>query len=183
MDSDNIEVVDFSGEKFHNFTIPCSLVMFVISILIILIVIFTFLIPGAFITTLLSLGIIFIFISYYYYVVTKAPGRLRKFSISNYEIEILLPREPKFRISWFEIEKIEVRLKKLEVNPYVIYQLLFIQNDSEKRFNLTLNDFPKEKINEILTYLKEFTRLKKKEFNAVKETNVSGIILIEDLKI
>ncbi|MFX1571394.1 MAG: hypothetical protein ACFFB0_01485 [Promethearchaeota archaeon] len=183
MDSDNIEIVDFSGEKSHGFTIPCSLVIFIISILIILIVTFTLLIPGAFITTLLSLGVLFIFFAYYYYVVTKAPGKLRKFSISQYEIEIILPRKPKFHISWFEIEKIEVRLKNLEVKPYIVYQFLFIKNDSEKRCNLTLNDFPKVKINEILTSLKEFTSLKKKKFSAVKETNVSGIILVEDLNI
>ncbi|MFX1312305.1 MAG: hypothetical protein ACFFHD_06800 [Promethearchaeota archaeon] len=183
MDSDNIEIVDFSGEKFHKFTLSCSLVFIFISILIILIIAFDLLIPGTIVTTLLSLGFIFIFIAYYYYAVTKNPGKLRKFTISNYGIEILLPRQPRFQISWFEIEKIKIQLKKLEVNPYLIYQIHFIQSKSEKNINITLNDFTKEKINEILKSLKSVTRSKKKAFSAVKETNISGIIFVEELKI
>ena len=82
-----------------------------------------------------------------------------------------------------EIDKIEVRLKFLEIKPYRAYELYFIRDNSEDCFIISLLDFHKEKIKEILVLLKEYSRRKNKSFSAVKERMISGIVEIEDLNI
>ena len=51
----------------------------------------------------------------------------------------------------------------------------------EHKITISLNDFHKDKIREILNVMKEDARFMKKDFKSVKETTVSGVYFIEDL--
>ncbi len=86
-------------------------------------------------------------------------------------------------IYWSEFEKIEVRLKKIELKPFNIYFFHFFNHNTEKKVSISLDDFHKDKIIEILKVLREYAFTMKKEFRAVKETNILGVYLIEDLEI
>ena len=136
---------------------------------------------GSTIAILLSIVLIIIFFLYYSYVAAKSPGKLRKFSISNDDIRILLPQKPLFSIKWSEFEKIEIRLKKLQLKPFNIYQFYFFDNLKEQKITISLNDFHIDKITEILNVMKEYAMFMKKEFSSVKETVVFGVYFIEDL--
>lgn len=50
---------------------------------------------------------------------------LRKFTISESTIEILLPRRDPFAIKWSQIDEIKVRLIILNVNPFQFYEITF----------------------------------------------------------
>jgi hypothetical protein len=183
MESEKKEIYDFSGEEFKKLTIPCWFI-FVMVLLIAFLNIFSMvLFPASQIVTYISLGLIVIFIMYYFYIVTKSPGKLRKFSISRKSIEILIPYKHKFLIYWVDFEKIEIRLKILKFKPFLVYNLHFISHNSEKKVSISLNDFHKGKIIEFLRILREYAYFMEKEFKAVKENNVSGIYLVENLEI
>ena len=183
MELEKDEVIDFSGEKFNRFSIPCSvglLIMFIVAVVNGIIMI-TF--PGSFISIYISLGIIVVFVLYYSYILTQNPGKIRKFSISAEEIEITLPDFPIFIIKWNEFEKIEIMMRKLEFKPYCRYEFHFINKDSDKMLDVNLFHFHKEKIDQILRLLKDYSNRMNKEFRAVQETIVSGIIEVKDLEI
>ena len=182
MASDKIEIIDFSGEKLSLISIPCYVSLPIICFLIILNVAFMVGFPGSPMTIILSLFIILILVLYFIDWVNN-PAKLRKFSISEDIIEILLPDVSGFHKHWAEFDKIEVRLKILEIKPYRAYQIYFIRGNSEDCFTISLLDFHKEKINEILALLKEYSQRKNKTFSAVKERMISGIVEVEDLHI
>ena len=183
MESDKTEIIDFSGEKFNKFEIPCWIVIVIVPTVAIFNIYLMIMIPGSSLATLLSIGLILIFIFYYYYVATKSPGKLRKVSISYEEIVVTLPHKPQFHINWSEFEKIEVKLKKLSLKPFNVYYFHFFTDTEEKKFTLSLNDFHKSKIIETMKILREHAFILKKEFCAVRETEVSGVHFIEDLEI
>jgi len=182
MESEKTDIFDFSGEKFSKFTIPCWIILVIVSSMAILNMFFMIKFPQSQIITYLSIALIIIFILYYYYVATKSPGKLRKFSISSESIEVLLPNKPIFLIYWPEFEKIEVRLKKIEFKPFNVYYFHFLHHNAEKNVSVNLDDFHRDKIIEFLKVLREFAFTMKKEFSAVKETNISGVYLVEDLE-
>lgn len=182
MESDKVDIIDFSGEKFNKISIPCSVSLFLIVLLALLNLLLIFLFPWTFISVFMSLIILFIYGLYYYYVLSKNPG-IRKFSISIEKIEIAIPKLPAFLIYWSEFNKIEIKLKKFNFKPFYIYELHFIHQDYDRSFNLSLSEFPKEKIDQILLLLKNHAKRKGKQFTAVKETWVSGVYLVENLKI
>jgi len=179
--SERTEIVDFSGEKLSSFIIPRWVITVVVPLIVILNVIFFIFNPKSPYTMLLSIILISIFILYYYSVITKSLGKLRKFSISQKDIEIILPDSPLFIVSWSEFEKIQITLKILELKPFIVYKFRFIGKTSEKKVTLSLLDFHKEKINEILKVLNKFAVLMEKSFSVVKETNISGVYFIEDI--
>ncbi|MBY8984370.1 MAG: hypothetical protein KGD65_04825 [Candidatus Lokiarchaeota archaeon] len=181
MQSERIEIVDFSGEKFSKFTMPCWVVFVVISIIAILDSYLMIVYPESPYALVLGIILISIFIYYYVSVATKSPGKLRKFSISHEDIEITLPYTPLFIVDWAEFERIKITLKKLELKPFNVYRFQFIGKESEKKVMISLLDFHKEKLEEIVQILRKYAILMKKDFSAVKETNVSGVYLVEDL--
>ncbi len=182
MVSDKIEIIDFSGENFSLFSVPCSISLSITCFLIILNFVFMVAFPGSSITIILSLVLILILVLYFISWVNN-PAKLRKFSISEDIIEIVLPNVSRFHKYWSEFDKIEVRLRFLDIKPYRAYVLYFIRDNSEDCFIISLLDFHKEKINEILALLKKFSRRKNKTFSAVKERMISGIVEVEDLNI
>ncbi|MFX0136303.1 MAG: hypothetical protein ACFFDN_21865 [Candidatus Hodarchaeota archaeon] len=182
MESDNIDIIDFSGEKFNKISIPCSVSLFLILLLVLLNLFLSILFPWTFISIFTSLIIILIFGLYYYYVMSKNPG-IRKFSISTEKIEIIIPKLHPFLIFWSDFNKIEIKLKKFNYEPFYIYELHFIHQNSDKSFNLSLSEFPKEKINQILLLLKNYAKRIGKQFTATQETWISGVYLVENLKI
>ena len=182
MASDKIEIIDFSGENFSLFSIPCSVSLLFTFFLIILNFIFIVAFPIYSITIALSLILIILFVLYFLSWV-KNPAKLRKFAISEEIIEIVLPHVSRFHKSWSQFNKIEVRLKCFDIKPYRAYELYFIRGNSEDCFIISLLDFHKDKINKILALLKEFSRRKNKTFSAVKERMISGIVKVEDLNI
>lgn len=182
MKSDKVEIVDFSGEKFNKISIPCSICLLFIGLLSSLNIYLMFLFPGTLIGVGASLIIVFIFGLYYSYILTRNPG-IRKFLICNEKIEILIPKTPLFLIYWSEFNKLEIKLRKFNYKPFHIYELHFVQQNSDRTFKLSLLEFPKQKINQILRLLKEYAKRMGKQFNALKETNISGVVLVENLKI
>ncbi|MFX1425080.1 MAG: hypothetical protein ACFFBE_01410 [Promethearchaeota archaeon] len=183
MESEKTNIVDFSGEKFHNFTVPCWVVMILVPILAILDSYLMIKFPESPFALLISLILVFIFILYYYNVATKSPGKLRKFSISCEEIVFELPHRPQYTIHWSEFEKVEVKLRELRLKPFNVYYFRFINDRIEKKFTLSLNDFHKSKIIDIVKILREYAFMMNKDFSAVKESEVSGVHFIEDLEI
>ena len=183
MELEKDEIIDFSGEKFSRFSIPCSLGLFIMLFVAIvnLIIMVTF--PGSFYSIYISLGIIVVFVLYYSYILTQNPGKIRKFSISEEEIEIILPNIPIFVIKWTDFEQVEIRMKKLEFKPFYRYEFHFKNNDSDELIDLNLFHFHKEKIDQMLQLLKDYSKRMNKEFSAVQETIISGIIEVKDLKI
>ena len=183
MELEKDEVIDFSGENFNKYSIPCSVGLLIILSIALVNLFMLFLFPGTYISIYISLGLIFIFVLYYSYILIRNPGKLRKFSISNEQIEILLPNIPYFRIGWSEFEELEIRMRKFSYKPYCRYEFHFINRDSDNTIDLSLFDFNKEKIGEILVLLKKYATKMKKNFKAIKETNISGVILQENFKI
>lgn len=182
MVSDKIEIIDFSGEDFSLISIPCSVSLPITCFLVILNTIFMVSFPGSPITIILSLFLIMIMVFYFVSWVNN-PAKLRKFSISEVSIEITLPHVSRFHKFWSEFDKIEVRLKYLDIKPYRAYELYFIRDNSEDCFIISLLDFHKEKIKEILLLLKDYSQRMNKTFSAVKERMISGIVEVEDLNI
>ncbi|MFX0036548.1 MAG: hypothetical protein ACFE9I_13030 [Candidatus Hermodarchaeota archaeon] len=183
MESDKVEIVDFSGENFKKITIPCSYLLVIIILISFLNIYLMVAFPGSFISIFVSLILFLIFILYYSYIIKKDPGKIRRFFISFEKIEIELPHNPIFTIFWNEFKKVEIRLREFNCQPYKGYEFHFSNQEDNKVCTISLMDFHKEKIEQILTLLKDFSRRMKKEFTAVKETNVSGIYLVENLKI
>ncbi len=177
------EIIDFTGEKFNKVSIPCSVVWIIIFIVAFINVVSMILLPNSYTSMYLSLIVIGVFLIYYSYIVTKNPGKIRKFSISTEDIQLLLPNVPLFTIKWSEIEEIEIRMRMLDFKPFCRYDIHFLNQKSEKECNISMLDFHKEKIDQILLLLKHYAKLMKKHFTAVKETNVSGVILVENLKL
>lgn len=180
---EKVEIIDFSGEKFNNISIPCSVGVVIVIIVASINFLVMFLFPGSYVSIYVSLVIIIAFVLYYSYLLTQNSGKIRKFSISNEKIELFLPNVPLFTIMWPELKKIEIRLRKLDFKPFYRYELHFITQKSEKMCNISMLDFHKEKIDQILLLLKQYAQKMKKEFTAVKETKISGVILVENLKI
>ncbi|MFW9902021.1 MAG: hypothetical protein ACFFDY_12180, partial [Candidatus Thorarchaeota archaeon] len=177
------EIIDFSGEKLNKVSIPCSVGFITIFIVAFINIIMMILFPESYISMYISLIIIGVFLLYYYYLATKNPGKIRKFSISTEYIQFLLPNIPLFTITWFELDRIEIRMRKLDFKPFIRYDIHFVTKESEKVYNISMLDFHKEKIDQILLLLKRYAIRMKKNFTAVKETKISGVILVENLKI
>ncbi len=180
---EKIEIIDFSGEKFDRISIPCSVGLAIMILIVSINFLVMFLFPGSYVSIYVSLVIIISLVLYYSYVLTQNSGTIRKFSISTENIELILPNIPIFTITWSKLEKIEIRLRKLDFKPYYRYELHFINQKSEKTCNISMLDFHKEKIDQILLLLKHYAQRMKKNFTAVKETNISGVTLVENLKI
>lgn len=180
---DKVEVIDFFGEKFSKRSVPCSVILLIMLIAAIANVFIMILYPGTYISLYISLMMVTGFVLYYSYVAKKNPGKIRKFSISSEDIEIILPNSAPVRIFWSEFDKLEIRKKEFNYRPYCRYELHFIYNDSDKVVNVSLLDFQKKNLEKILVLLKSFAKIMKKEFAAVKETNISGVILLENFKI
>ena len=180
---DKVEVIDFFGEKFNKRSVPCFGVLLLMLIATLANIFIMILYPGTYISLYISLIIIAGFALYYSYVASKNPGKIRKFSISNKVIEITLPDTTPFRIYWPEFEKLEIRKKEFDYRPYYRYELHFMYGDSDKVVNISLLNFQKINLDKILVLLKNFAKIMKKDFAAVKETNVSGVILLENFKI
>ncbi len=180
---EKIEIIDFSGEEFNRISIPCSVGLAIMILTASINFLVMFLFPGSYVSIYVSLVIIISLVLYYSYLLSQNSGEIRKFSISTENIELILPNVPIFTITWSELEKIEIRLRKLDFKPYYRYELRFINQKSEKTCNINMLDFHKEKIDQILLLLKNYAQKMKKGFTAVKETNISGVILVENLKI
>jgi len=180
---DKVEIIDFFGEKFNKRSVPCSVGLLIILLVALANIFVMIFYPGTYASIFISLIIVAGFVLYYSYILAKNPGKIRKFSISTYDIEFILPDASLFRIHWPEFEKLEIRKKEFYYKPYCRYELHFMNGDSDKVVNVSLLDFQKENLNKILGLLKNFAKLMKKEFAAVKETNVSGVILLENFKI
>jgi hypothetical protein len=183
MESRKTEITDISGEEFSKFTLPCLPILLLGIVLAIVDMYFIISFPTSAIGPLLSAIIIAIFILYYYYVASKSLGKLRKFSISDDEIEIIVPNEPYFTIKWDEFDKIEVKLNEIDLRPYIVYHIHFIHQKIERTVKLSLDDFHKEKLKEILRELKKHALLNNKNFSAVKESFISGVYIVEELEI
>ena len=180
---DKVEVIDFFGEKFNKRSVPCSVGLLIMLSVAVANVFLMFLFPGTYISLFVSLIIIGGFLLYYSYILRQNPGKIRKFSISVENIEIILPNISFFRIRWSEFERLEIRMDQFNYKPYYQYELHFMNRDSDKVVRLSLSDFHKVKVDQILVLLKNFSKIMKKEFAAVKETNISGIIQVENFKI
>ena len=180
---DRVEVIDFFGEEFNKRSVPCSVVLLIMLSAVIVNLFLMFLFPDTYISLFVSILIIGGFVSYYSYILRQDPGKIRKFSISVENIEIILPNIPFFRIGWSEFESLEIRMSQFNYKPYYQYELHFMNRDSDKVVRLSLSDFHKVKVDQILVLLKNFSKIMKKEFAAVKETNISGIIQVENFKI
>lgn len=183
MNLEKDEVIDFSGENFNRKSIPCSVSLIILLVIALINIFLMFSFPGTYLSTYISIAILVVFVLYYSYVLTKNPGKIRKFSISHEEIAVFLPNTLTFIISWSEFEKIEIRKIEFNYKPYCRYEFHFLNQESDKSFELSLFDFHKNKIDEILILIKVHAKKMNKEFKSVKETNVSGIILQEDFKI
>ncbi|MFX0039718.1 MAG: hypothetical protein ACFFCY_12865 [Promethearchaeota archaeon] len=183
MEQEKEEIIDFSGEEFKKFSMPCSVGLLIILVMALVNVFSLILFPGTYISTYISLVIIFLFSLYYYFLLSKNPGKIRKFSISNKEIELIIPNKAYFKINWTEFSKLEIILKELNYKPFRLYEIHFINQNSEKNVYLSAFDFHKEKIDQILLLLKEYSLRMKKKFNTFKEKNISGVFLREDFKI
>lgn len=180
---DKVEIIDFFGEKFNKRSVPCSVVLLLMLMATLANIFIMILYPGTYFSLYISLIIVAGFVIYYSYVASKNPGKIRKFSISSEDIEIFLPDTAPFRIYWHEFEKLEIRKKEFDYRPYYRYELHFMYDDSDKVVNISLLNFQKINLDKILVLLKNFAKIKKKEFTAVKETNISGVILLENFKI
>ena len=110
-------------------------------------------------------------------------GMLRKFTISESTIEILLPTRDLFIIKWSQVDEIKVRLNILNVNPFQFYEITFLGEKKQSKINLNLKDFKRENLLKILKMIKIESIERKKKFSATKEEIVSGIFLVDDLDI
>lgn len=183
MEQEKDEIIDFSGENFKKYSIPCSVGLLIILIMALVNVFSLILFPGTYISTWISLTIIIILVFYYSFLLTENPGKIRKFSISNEKIELMVPNKPYFRIFWTEFRELEIIMKDLSYNPFCVYEIHFINQYSDKSLYLSVFDFHKEKIDQILLLLKDYGTRMNKKFSTFKETNISGVILREDFKI
>ncbi len=180
---DKAEVIDFFGEKFNKRSVPCSAVLLIMLITVFINIFIMILYPKTYFGLYFSLILFAGLILYYSYVAKKNPGIIRKFSISSEDIEITLPNSAPVRIFWSKFDKLEIRKKEFNYRPFYRYELHFMYGDSDKVVNVSLLDFQKQNLEKILVLLKDFAKIMKKEFVAVKETNISGVILLENFKI
>ncbi|MFX1298433.1 MAG: hypothetical protein ACFFD2_26705 [Promethearchaeota archaeon] len=180
---DEVEVIDFFGQKFNKRSVPCSVLFLIMLITAIVNIFIMVLYPETYFSVYISLIVFAGFVLYYSYVVKKNPGKIRKFSISKEDIEFIIPNSVPFRINWSEFEKLEIRKKEFNYRPYYRYEFHFIYNDSDKVVNVSLLDFQKKNLDKILALIKNSAKIMKKDFAAVKETNISGIVLLENFKI
>jgi hypothetical protein len=123
MNSRKTEITDISGEEFSKFSVPCWLIILLIVVLAMIDMYFIITFPTSAIGPLLSAILIGVFIVYYFYVASKSTGKLRKISISDEEIEIVLPNEPHFIIKWDDFEEIKVILNEIELRPYLVSKI------------------------------------------------------------
>ncbi|MHA1671247.1 MAG: hypothetical protein ACTSV5_11830 [Promethearchaeota archaeon] len=176
------EIIDFSGERMSFFTLQCSTVMIVCMVLTIIGFLFYVFYLSIF-ALFTSIGIIIVFLLYGSMYIFGNHGMLRKFTIFESKIEILLPRRKSFLIKWTQIDEIKVRLNILNVNPFQFYEIIFLSKNRQYKINLDLKDFKRENLMKILEMLKLETVGRKKKFSATKEEIISGIYLVDDLEI
>jgi len=180
---DKVEIIDYFGEKFNKRSVPCSLVLILLLILALINIFIMVIYPDTYFSLYITLIIVVASLMYYSYIASKNPGKIRKFSISSENIEIILPRTPLFLIFWSEFEKLEITKREFNYKPFYRYEFHFIHDDSERVVNISLLDFQKINLEKILVLLKNFANIMKKNFVAIKETNISGVILQENFKI
>ncbi|MFW9878332.1 MAG: hypothetical protein ACFFG0_35060 [Candidatus Thorarchaeota archaeon] len=183
MEREKTEIIDFSGEKFNKFTIPNWIIVIIVFSLAVLNMFSMIIFSKSQIVIYLSIALTIIFILYYCFVISNSTGKLRKFSVSSECIEVLLPNRPIFITYWSEFEKIEVKLNIIQFKPFNVYYFHFLHLNTEKKVSVSLNDFHRAKISEFLKILRKYANIMNKEFLAVKETNISGVYLIEDMEI
>jgi len=175
------EIIDFYGEKMSLFTLKCSTVMF-ISVALALIGFFFYIVFYPLLIALfISIGIIIV--ALIYTGMSGNQGMLRKFTISESTIEILLPTRDPFIIKWSQVDEIKVKLNILNVNPFQFYEITFLGEKKQSKINLNLKDFKRENLLKILKMIKIESIERKKKFSATKEEIVSGIFLVDDLDI
>ena len=182
MEEDQIEVIDFGGEKLNIISFKCIHVLIVITILSIIGLSFYIIDYTSPIVMFICIAIIFI-VFIYFLSPKDSQGLLRKFLITPFEIEFLLPKRDIFEIHWNDFNEIVVQLKIINVKPFNIYHIRFINENFEKKIILTLFDFKKENIEMILKLLKKHASFHRKRFKAKKERIISGVYLVEDMKI
>ncbi len=174
------EIIDFSGEKMSLFTLQCSTVMLICIVLALIGFVSYIVFYPSIIALFISIGIIIVFLIY---TSMSENGMLRKFTISESTIEILLPRRDPFAIKWSQIDEIKVRLINLNVNPFQFYEITFSGEKKQSKINFDFKDFKRENLLKILKTLKIETIGRNKKFSATKEEIVSGIFLVDDLDI
>jgi hypothetical protein len=174
MESERTEVVDFSGEKFNSLSMPCGVTLGVILIITVLFSYLSIIYRNSLYAILLAIILFSIFILYYYSVATKSLGKVRKFSISFENIEFTLPYTTPLIVNWSEFEKIEITFVKFKYKPYSAFRFQFIGKNLEKEVTLSLFDFHKEKISEIIQILEEHVVVMNKNLSIFKETSISG---------
>ncbi|MHA1824600.1 MAG: hypothetical protein ACTSXM_12150, partial [Promethearchaeota archaeon] len=164
------EIIDFSGEKMSLFTLRYSTVMLICLVLALIGFVFYIVFYPSIIALFISIGIIIILLILY---TMSGNGMLRKFTISESTIEILLPRRDPFAIKWSQIDEIKVRLKNLNVNPFQFYEITFLGEKNQSKVNFNLKDFKRENLLKILKTLKIETIGRNKKFSATKEKIIS----------
>ncbi|MHA1192877.1 MAG: hypothetical protein ACTSP9_11350 [Promethearchaeota archaeon] len=174
------EIIDFTGENMSLFSFKCSTVMSICIALALL----GFLLYSVFYTSLVTISIsIGLVIVFFIYSSSSGKGMLRKFTIYESRLEILLPRRDPFSLEWSQIDEIKVKLKILNVNPFQFYEITFFGEKKQSKINFNLKDFNRENLLQILKTLKIETISRHKKFSATKEEIVSGIFLVDDLDI
>jgi hypothetical protein len=181
-EGDIIEIIDFNGEKFNLINLKCWMIILIISVISALVYLLYLILYPVYSVFFVSIFFVILFVLYRENM-TSSKGMLRKFSISDLEIEFLIPHKPQFVIMWNDFDSIEIILKVIDIKPFNKYEICFLSNVNRTCFDLTLYDFNREKIKEILFILKEQALLRAKKFKAVKERLISGIYLVEDLGI
>ncbi|MBY9004370.1 MAG: hypothetical protein KGD73_10390 [Candidatus Lokiarchaeota archaeon] len=178
------EIIDFSGEKMIPITLHCSTVILICTVIAIIGFFFFIISYPSQIALLISIGIIVIVILIYSGIsVSGTQGMLRKFTIFESKIEILLPREDQIIIEWSQIDEIKVRLIISNVIPFQFYEITFSGENKQSKINLDLKDFKRENLKKLLKMLKIETIGRRKKFIATKEEIASGIFLVENLDI
>jgi len=174
------EIIAFSGERMSLFSLQYFTIFLICIFLIIIGWIFYIIFFPSLVAPSISFGILIIFLIFS---ISGNQGMLRKFTITETTIEILLPKRNPFTIRWAQIDEIKVRLKILNVNPFQFYEITFLGEKEQIKIYLNLKDFERANLMKILKALKIETNARNKKFSATKEEIVSGIYLISDLGI
>lgn len=177
------EIIDFSGEKMIPINLRFSTVILICAAMAIIGFYFFLVSYSSLIALFISVGIIVVFLIYGCITISGNQGMLRKFTISESKIEILLPREDPTIIEWSQIDEIKVRLIILKVSPFQFYEITFLGENIQSKINFNLKDFKRENLEKILNMLKIESISRRKIFSATKEKIASGIFLVEDLDI
>jgi hypothetical protein len=179
-EKEKIEIIDYGASKISPFlNALCSIFVIILSGTgFILFLLYPYSFTGFFIS-LFTISIVIIYLFYQ----TRSKGIIRKFTLSYLDIEFLMPNKAPFYILWSDIDKIEITLKVIDIKPFEVYELNFFKGSNKKTFKFNIFEFSKLNSSQILFLLKAYAKTYKKEFKAQKEELISGVVLVEDLKI